>query len=90
MTWKTPKLKNLAKTLLSIKNESNMLAFLRDLCTLEELEVISSRWEAARMIKKGSPYRKIAEKTGISTATVTRIAHWIRHGEGGYKKLLGK
>ncbi len=88
--WKTPKLKKLAKALASIKTESEMTNFLRDLCTLEELVEISNRWEAAELLNKGLPYREVASKTGMSTTTVTRIAHWIKHGEGGYKKILKK
>ena len=65
-----------------------MLNFLRDLCTLEELEELSARWEAAQLIAKKMPYREVAEKTGLSTTTVTRIAHWLHHGEGGYATAL--
>jgi len=90
MNWKTPKLKKLAKALMSIKKEIDMQNFLRDLCTLEELEEISNRWEAVGLLNKGLPYREVATKTGMSTTTVTRIAHWIKHGEGGYKKALEK
>lgn len=88
-SWKTPRLKNLAKVLASIKDETETLNFLRDLCTTEELVELAGRWEVAKMIAKGMPYRDIAEKTGISTTTITRVAHWIKHGEGGYKKALG-
>ena len=89
-TWKTPKVKKLAQTLLSIKKESDMLNFLRDLCTLEELTEISKRQECAQLLNKGLSYREIAKKTGLSTTTVTRISHWIKNGEGGYKKMLEK
>lgn len=87
-TWKTLKLKKLAKTLLSIKSEKEMLAFLRDVATVEELEALSSRWEVAQLLDKGISYREIAKKTGVSTATITRIAHWLNHGEGGYRSAL--
>jgi len=90
MNWKTPKFKKLVKALISIKKEVDMQNFLRDLCTLEELEEISNRWKAAELLNKGMPYREVAEKTKMSTTTVTRIAHWIKHGEGGYKKSLEK
>lgn len=86
--WKTAQLKNLAKVLASIKDEAEMLNFLRDLCTSEELVELAGRWEVAKMIAKGISYRDIAEKTGISTTTITRVAHWIKHGEGGYEKVL--
>ena len=88
--WKTSQLKKLAEVLASIKNEADMLCFLRDLCTAEELIEMSDRWEVAKMIAKGMSYRDIAEKTGISTTTITRVAHWIKNGEGGYAKMLGK
>ena len=86
--WKTQKLKKLAQAFLSIKNEKAMVNFLRDLCTLEELEGMSSRWEVAALLGEGMSYRDIASKTGVSTTTVTRIAHWLNHGEGGYSAVL--
>mgnify|MGYP001582882926 CR=1 FL=1 len=89
-TWKTPKLKKLATILLSFKDAGMLLNFLRDLCTLEELEEMSSRWEAAQLLRRGIPYRDIAEKTGLSTTTITRVAHWLHHGEGGYRAALDK
>ncbi len=89
-TWKTKKLKTLAHALLSLKNEKDMMAFLRDIATLEELDELSNRLAAAQMIHDGMPYREVAKKTGMSTTTVTRIAHWIRKGEGGYDKVLKK
>jgi TrpR-related protein YerC/YecD len=88
--WKNSKLKKLATALMSIDRESDMLNFLRDLCTLEELEELSTRWEAVQLINKGISYRKISDKTGLSTTTVTRIAHWLNHGEGGYQAVLKK
>ncbi len=88
--WKTKQLKDLSKTLLSLNTEADMLAFLRDVATLEELGSISRRWEAAQMIEQGVPYRDIAKQTGLSTATVTRVAHWIKNGEGGYRAALRK
>ncbi len=87
-TWKTPKLKRLARVLAQTDEEAVMLQFLRDLCTLEELRELSSRWEVVELLNKKIPYREIAEKTGVSTATITRIAQFLHHGEGGYKKVL--
>ncbi|HBB37905.1 MAG: hypothetical protein UV82_C0010G0049 [Candidatus Magasanikbacteria bacterium GW2011_GWD2_43_18] len=87
-TWKTTKLKRLAKALLSLHSEKDMLAFLRDIATLEELDALSSRWQVVLELKKGTSYRDIAHKTGVSTTTITRIAHWLEHGEGGYQAAL--
>ena len=88
--WKTPRLKKLSQAFLSLKTEAELLNFLRDLCTLEELEEMSRRWEAVRLLEAGASYREIAEKTSLSTTTVTRIAHSLRHGEGGYQAALKK
>jgi TrpR-related protein YerC/YecD len=65
-------------------------AFFRDLCTLSELEAMAHRWEVARLLERGLPYVEIAERTGASTTTVTRVAHWLRHGEGGYRRALDR
>jgi len=88
--WQTLKLKKLSQAFLGLKTESDILNFLRDLCTVDELEELSTRWEIAKMLDKGLPYREIARQTGVSTTTVTRIAYWLDHGEGGYKIALKK
>lgn len=86
--WKTTELKRLANALRSIKNDEDMLNFLRDLCTVEELNEFSRRWQAAELLHRGLSYRNVAKKTGLSTTTVSRIAHWLHHGEGGYLSVL--
>ena len=65
-------------------------AFFRDLCTLSELEAMAHRWAVARLLERGLPYLEIAERTGASTTTVTRVAHWLKHGEGGYRAALDR
>jgi TrpR-related protein YerC/YecD len=89
-TWKTLELKKLARAFLSLKTEEEMLGFLRDLCTPDELEEFAVRWEIAQMLAKGESYREVANKTKVSTTTVTRVALWLEHGEGGYKAALAK
>jgi len=44
----------------------------------------------ARLVDEGVPYLEIAKRTGASTATVTRVARWVRHGEGGYQTALNR
>jgi TrpR-related protein YerC/YecD len=73
-----------------LENSEETARFFRDLCTLGELKAMAERWQVAQMVDKGMPYRKISRITGASTATVTRIAHWLRHGEGGYPMLLDR
>jgi len=64
--------------------------FLRDLCTLSELEAMAHRWQVARLLQEGLPYLQISRRAHASTTTVTRVAHWLRHGEGGYQMLLDR
>ena len=82
------KLDSLFDAILSLENRDECEKFFRDLCTISELKCMSERWEALKMIEEGIPYRTIAKKTGTSTATVTRIAHWLNNGTGGYKMAL--
>ena len=65
-----------------------MLAFLRDVCSFNELATLAQRLEVARMVDAGISYAEIARQLGASTATVTRVAQWLRHGEGGYRAVL--
>lgn len=71
-----------------LKTPNEAAKFFRDLCTLEELAEMAKRWQAVKMLNKNRPYREIAKKTGLSTTTVTRVAHWLNYGEGGYKLIL--
>jgi TrpR-related protein YerC/YecD len=86
----TRELSDLLSALGSLKRGEEQAAFLRDLCTLSELEAMAHRWQVARLVDEGLPYLEIAERTGASTATVTRVAHWLHHGEGGYRLALDK
>jgi TrpR-related protein YerC/YecD len=74
--------------MLSMETKQEVEWFLRDLCTISELEAMAHRWTVARLVAQGLPYLEIAEKTGASTTTVTRVAHWLHHGEGGYPIAL--
>jgi len=78
----------LFRALLTLKTVPEAERFFRDLCTLRELEEFSRRWAVVRYLERGKPYRAIAEDAGVSTATVTRINHWLRHGTGGYELAL--
>ena len=65
-------------------------ALFRDLCTRRELEEMSQRWAVVRLLDEGLTYREIADRTGVSTATITRINQWLRHGTGGYRLALDR
>lgn len=88
--WTNKKTDELFKAVLSLKSIEECERFFRDLLTLEEIREAAARWQVARMIDEGLTYREIADKTKISTATITRVAHWLRQGAGGYKLVLRK
>lgn len=87
---KTSSVKELFKAILKLKDMSECQKFFRDLCTLAELRAMSERFKTAKMVKENRPYREISKKTGASTATITRVAHWFHHGLGGYKLVLSR
>jgi len=81
---------DLITTIASLRDVELTKRFLRDLCTRSELDAMAQRWEVAQLVDQSVPYQQIARRTGASTATITRVAQWLRHGEGGYASVLGK
>jgi len=81
---------DLFETILSLETVKEAEAFFRDLCTIDEIKSMSERWEIAKLVYKGLPYRKISDKLNVSTTTVSRVALWLNNGEGGYKAVLDK
>ena len=86
--WRTNEMRDLFETILGLEDPDEVERFLRDLCTLSELQAMAHRWEVAKLLERGLPYHEISKLTGASTTTVTRVAHWLRHGEGGYRLAL--
>ena len=83
-------MRDLFDAMLVLKTRTEVERFFRDLCTLSELEAMAHRWQVAKLVEKGMPYLEISERTGASTTTVTRVAHWLKHGEGGYRLALDR
>lgn len=75
---------NLCEALLSLKNADEMQAFLRDLCTPAELEVLVDRWRVVPYLLDGVSYREIHERTAVSITTIGRVARYLNQGNGGY------
>lgn len=88
--WRTPDVEALFKAILSLESVDETERFFRDLCTLNELRDMAQRWAVVRMLEAGLHYGEISRQTGASTATITRIASWLNHGEGGYRAMLDK
>ena len=88
-SWrKEPWFRSLCSAMKSCKTEEELANFLRDVGTLSELQAWGERLEVARLLAKGLSYRTVAAQTGASTTTVTRVAHFLENGEGGYRKVL--
>jgi len=85
---KNGKEKFLARSFLKLKTDQEVANFLRDLLTIKELEEFANRLEMAKLLKIGMSYKAIAKKLKVSTTTVTRTAHWLFRGCGGYEKVL--
>ena len=81
-------LDDVVEAFLAMRNPDELKRFLRDLCTLSELEALAHRWQTARLVDQGVAYHEIAHRVPTSTATVTRVAQWLRHGAGGYRLAL--
>lgn len=88
--WKTDDAQALIAALLALEDRDEAERFLRDLLTLGELRDLSLRWTVARLLDEGLHYAEISQRTGASTATITRIASWLHHGEGGYRLVLDR
>ena len=86
--WPTKEHRDLFETVASLKTKDEAQRFLRDLCTRAELDAMAHRWQVARLLDEGLPYLEVAKRAHASTTTVTRVAQWLRRGEGGYRLAL--
>lgn len=86
--WENKETKELFQAVMKLKTVDEAHRFFRDLCTEEEIDEMARRWQAAQLLVKDVPYRDIAEQVGLSTSTVTRVAHWLYTGRGGYQIML--
>jgi TrpR-related protein YerC/YecD len=88
--WRSTDVDELIAALLRLDDADEAARFLRDLCTLGELRDLAQRWAVVRRLDAGEHYASISRETGASTATITRIASWLNHGEGGYRAALAR
>ena len=89
-TWRTEDTDALLDAILRLEDREEAGRFFRDLCTLGELRDMAQRWAVVRQLADGRHYAEISRATGASTATITRIASWLNHGEGGYRQMLDR
>jgi len=76
----------------SLKDPSEVERFLTDLCTPQEIRALSERWNVARLLDAGNlSYREISKETGVSTATIARVARFLAHEpHQGYRLMLDR
>ncbi len=80
----------LIRALLSLESEEECEQLLSDLCTIREMQDLAQRIEVARLLRAQMTYNDIAQVTGASTATISRVNRCLLYGAGGYEKILSK
>lgn len=85
---KTDAVDQLFDAILCLKNQEECYSFFEDLCTVNELLSLSQRFEVASMLRNKNTYLEIAEKTGASTATISRVNRALNYGNDGYDMIL--
>ena len=87
---KTQAVDNLFEAILSLENKEECYSFFEDLCTVNELLSLSQRYEVAFMLNNKNTYLEIAEKTGASTATISRVNRSLNYGNEGYELVFAR
>ena len=87
---KKEKSDRLYKAILTLKTEEECYNFFQDLCTIPELRSMEQRYEVATLLSQGLIYNDILERTGASSATISRVNRSLIYGAGGYESVLEK
>lgn len=87
---KTEAVDCLFNAILCLENKDECYSFFEDLCTVNELLSLSQRFEVATMLKDHKTYLEIAEKTGASTATISRVNRSLNYGNDGYELVFDR
>ena len=87
---KTPETDALFRAILTLKNPEECYRFFEDICTINEIKSIAQRLQVAKMLRDGATFSAIAEDTGASTATISRVNRCLKYGADGYKIVLDR
>lgn len=87
---RTEAVDHLFEAILSLKDKEECYTFFEDVCTVNELLSLSQRFEVARMLRGQKTYLDIAEKTGASTATISRVNRSLNYGNDGYDMVFAR
>lgn len=85
---KTESVDSLFDAILTLKTQEDCYKFFEDLCTVNELLSLSQRFDVAKMLREKKTYLEIAEKTGASTATISRVNRALNYGSDGYQTVF--
>lgn len=80
----------LLQTILHLETEEECRKFFDDLCTINEINAMAQRLAVAVMLRNGETFNNIVDKTGASTATISRVNKSLKYGAGGYDSVLPK
>ena len=87
---RTEAVDHLFQAILTLKNPEECYLFFEDVCTINELLSLSQRYEVAKMLREGSTYLELADKTGASTATISRVNRSLNYGNDGYDMVFSR
>jgi TrpR-related protein YerC/YecD len=90
MKWKDDITEQLATAFLSLEDKEEVYAFLEDIATIGEIRALAQRLEVARLLDAGYTYPQIAQQTGASTATISRVKKFLEYGADGYRTVLDR
>ena len=86
--WKDALTDKLCDAFLKLETREEIYNFLEDVATIGEIKALSQRLEVARLLSEAKTYPQIAQQTGASTATISRVKKFLNYGVGGYKIIL--
>lgn len=87
---RTQAVSELFEAILVLENKEECFDFFEDVCTVNELLSLAQRFEVAKMLKEGHTYMEVAEKTGASTATISRVNRSLNYGKDGYEIVFSR
>ena len=85
---RTDEVNHLFEAILTLKNTEECYQFFEYVCTINELLSIAQRYEVAQMLRNSNTYLEISEKTGASTATISRVNRSLNYGADGYDMVF--
>lgn len=87
---RTQAVNELFEAILTLENVEECFAFFEDVCTVNELISLAQRFEVAKMLREHNTYLEVAEKTGASTATISRVNRSLNYGKDGYELVFSR